>query len=121
VDSYIKLWLLCLLSHRLSHDGPDLGQFFEDVPDSSLHGLGGLDYHKLLIAEIMACGPGLFGTGNVLGLSGLKRVIDDASFRRLKSAHVNDFNLEAFLRVRSSISPHLESSLMSSYVDGQEA
>jgi hypothetical protein len=92
------------LSDRLSHDGPDLVRLLEDVPDSSLHGLGGLDYRKYLMAD-MTDGPGLHSGARVLGLPGLKRVIDEALFRSVKSRRFDDFNPEAFFRVRSSIPP----------------
>jgi hypothetical protein len=65
-----------------------------------LHGLGELDYRKFLSAEIMADGPGLFPGENVLGLSGLNRVMDKASFRCIKSHHFDDFKPDAFLQVR---------------------
>jgi hypothetical protein len=93
----------CVFFKSLSHDGPDLVQFLEDIPVRSLHGLGGLDYRKSLSAEIMVNGTGLFAGPEVLGFSGLNRVIDDASLRSLKADHFEDFNPEAFLRVRSSI------------------
>jgi hypothetical protein len=80
-----------------------LGQFLEHVPDSSLHELRWLDYHKFLMAEIMDAGPGLLSSASLLGLPGLRRVIYEALFRSIKFHHVDNFNPEAFLVVRSSI------------------
>jgi hypothetical protein len=105
LDSYIKLQASWFLSHRLSHDGPDLGQFLEDIPDSSLHGLRWIDYRKSLTGDTMDEGPGILLYVDVLGLPGLRMVIDGASFRSLKADHFDDFNPPAFLRVRSSIPP----------------
>jgi hypothetical protein len=103
VDSYIKFWLCWSLSLGLSHDDQYLVQFLEDAPVSTLHGLGGLDYRKSLTCEIMAHGPGIFADAHVLGLPGNNRVIGEALFQCLESDHFDNFNPEAFLRVRSSI------------------
>jgi hypothetical protein len=102
VDSSITFSLFELLSLSLSHDGQYLVQFLKDAPDSSLHGLGGLDYRKSLMANIMTEGPGLFSYAVVVSLSGLERVIGDTSFRSLESDHIEEFNPEVFLWVCSS-------------------
>jgi hypothetical protein len=96
-DSYIQFRYFLTLALRLSHHDPYLVQLLEDAPPSSFHGLGGHDYHQSLIADIMASGLGLFSCADVLGLPGLRRVIDKASFRTI--------NPEAFLRVCASIPP----------------
>jgi hypothetical protein len=105
VDSYIRYRLFRLLSRQLSHDELGLVRFLEDVPDRSLHGLGGLDYRQSLIADIMVSDPGLSGTRNVLGLSGLSRVFREAVFRTIKPDHFDNFSSDVFLRVRSSVPP----------------
>jgi hypothetical protein len=82
VDSYLTLFSLLSTSGWLSHNRPQLIQLWGDVPASSLRGLGGLDYRKYLTADMVLGGAGLFADKELLGLSGLKRVIDKIYFSK---------------------------------------